>query len=98
MGVKQSKQSVDISSTPKKAGPEGDVNNGKSPAEVKEVEATKVNGEAPTNGEAPANGEAVKAEGETAAEDKKEVEAPEAEAEEAKEGEAKEGENEGKTS
>ena len=96
MGVKQSKQSVDISSTPKKgAGPDGDINNGKTAAEVKEVEATKVNGAVEANGEAtPANGEAKtedKKEVEAAAEEKKEGEAEAEKTEEKPEGEAAEG-------
>ena len=88
MGVKQSKQSVDISSTPKKAGPEGDINNGKTAAEVKEVEATKVNG---VEGEVKANGEATPANGDAKAADaepeKKEGEEEAPAAEETKEAE-----------
>ena len=93
MGVKQSKQSVDISSTPKKAGPEGDINNGKTAAEVKEVEATKVNGvegEVKANGEAtPANGDAKAAEGEEGA--AAATEAKDEEAEKTEEAEQAEG-------
>ena len=82
MGVKGSKQSVDISSTPKKAGPDGDLN-GKA-VEPKIIEDTKINGDAekPVNGDA--NGE-VKADEEV----KKEEAGDDAEVkEETKEGEA----------
>lgn len=86
MGVKQSKRSVDITSTPKKAGADGDV-------ETKPVdEKVQVNGDATekvANGDATAtNGDATKVD--EKADEKKEEVVEEKEAEKEKEEESKE--------
>jgi len=103
MGVKHSKQSVDISSTPKKgAGPDGDLNGKAVEAKAAAAEEpVKVNGEA-VAAEKPSNGDVPAGDGDTKADEaaekqpaeETEEEKKDAEVAEVKEEPAKDAENE----